>query len=111
MGWSGCRPVVEGGGHAWRLSHANQRNVLTLPLVQAALDIGYSPDAPPFLSPDVAYTTLRWAFCRLLRHRIRNKVAGGGGGGLAAHTGGMDMETPAGKTLIPHPPNQLVLGT
>ena len=30
-------------------------------------------------------------------------VLGGGGGGLAAHKGGMDMETPAGKTRVPHP--------
>ena len=61
-----------GGGHAWGLSHANQRNVLTLPLVQGALDGGYSPDAPLFSSPEVTYVTLRWAF-RLLRHCIRNK--------------------------------------
>ena len=35
-------------GHAWGLSHANQRNVLTRPWVRGALGSGYSPDAPPF---------------------------------------------------------------
>ena len=66
-------------GHAWGLSHANQRNVLTLPWAQGALDDGYSPNAPVFSSPEVTYVTLRWAFRRLLRHRIRNKGEGGAG--------------------------------
>ena len=91
-------------GHAWGLSHTNQRNMLTLPWVQGALDSGYSPDTPLFSSPEATYITLRWAFCRLLRHRIRKKGAGGGGGGgLAAHRGGMGMETPAEKAPVPHP--------
>ena len=60
-------------GHAWGLSHANRRNVLTLPWVQGAPDSGYSPDAPLFSSPEVTYIALRWAFRRLSRHRIRNK--------------------------------------
>ena len=64
-------------GHAWGLTQANQRLVLTLPWAQGALDSGYSPAAPPFLSPDVTYVTLRWAFGRMLRHRIRNKGEGG----------------------------------
>ena len=38
-------------GHAWGLSHANQHNVLTFPWVQAMLDGGYSPDAPPLFVP------------------------------------------------------------
>ena len=72
-------------GHAWSLSHANHRNVLTLPWVQGALDSGYSPDAPLLSSPEVTYITLRWAFRRLLRDRIHKK---GAGGGLAVHGGG-----------------------
>ena len=100
---------VEGGGvlvvtpwlrgeasHAWGLSHANQRNVLTLPWVQAALDSGYSPDALLFTSANMAYVTLCWAFHHFLRHRIRNK-------GVAVQRGSMDMETPAGKSPVPHP--------
>ena len=75
-------------GHAWGLSHANQCNVLTLPWVQGALDSGYSPDAPLFSSPGVTYITLHWAFCRLLRHRIQYKGAGGGGGRGWRYTGG-----------------------
>ena len=35
------------------LSDTNQRNVLTLPWVQDALDSGYSPDVPLFSSPEV----------------------------------------------------------
>ena len=53
-------------GHAWGLSHTNQRNVVTLPWVQAALDSGCCPDAPLFTSADVAYVTLHWTFRRLL---------------------------------------------
>ena len=75
----------------------NQRNVVTLPWVRGVLDSGYSPDAPLFSSPDI---TLRWAFRRLLRHRIRKK---GAAGGLAAHRGGIGMEAPAAKALVPHP--------
>ena len=63
-------PWLEGGGahargahargaHARGLSQTNQRNVLTLPLVQGALDSGYSPDASLFSSPEVTYITLR----------------------------------------------------
>ena len=37
------------------LSHANQRNVPTLPWVQGVLDSGYSPDAPLFSSPEVTF--------------------------------------------------------
>ena len=76
-------------GHAWGLSHANRCNVLTLAYVQGALDSGYSPDAPLFSSPEVTYITLRWAFRRLSRHRIRKGEAGawrytGEGGGAWA---------------------------
>ena len=45
----------------------------------AGSNSGYSPDAPLFSAPDVAHVTVRWAFRRLLRHRIRN--TGGGGEG------------------------------
>ena len=76
-------------GHAWGLSHANHRDVLTLQRVQGTLESGYSPNAPLFWAPEVAYLTLRWAFVRLLRHRIRNK---GAGGGMPAHRGGMDHD-------------------
>ena len=34
--------------------------------------------------------------------RIRKKGAGGGGG-AATQGGGMDVETPVGKTPVPHP--------
>ena len=75
-------------GHAWGLSQANQCLVLTLPWAQGALDSGYSPNAPVFSSPEVTYVTVRWAFRRMLRHRIRNKGEGGawryGGGGAWA---------------------------
>ena len=64
-------------GHAWGLSHANQRNMLTLPWAQGALDSGYSLGAPLFSSPEVTCVTLRWAFRRMLRHRIRNTGEGG----------------------------------
>ena len=96
-------------GHAWGLSQANERHVLTLPWVQGALDSGYSPDAPLFSSPEVTYITLRWAFRRLLRHRIRNKGAGGGGGGWR-HTGGHGHGNPYRENPCPPSPNQLVPG-
>ena len=85
-------------GHAWRLSHANHRNVLTLPWVQGALDSGYSPDAPFFSAPEVAYVTMHWAFRRLLRHHIRHK---GAGGGLAAHIGAWTWKPLPGKPRSP----------
>ena len=89
-------------GHAWGLTQANQRLVLTLPWAQGALDSGYSPDAPLFLSPDVTYVTLRWAFRHMLRHRIRNR---GEGGGLAVRGGGgaWAWKPLAGKPLSPVP--------
>ena len=94
--------------HAWGLSHANHRNVLTLPWVQGALDSGYSPNAPLFSSPEVSYITLRWAFRRLLGHRIRSKGAGGGwrytGGGGHGHG------SPCSESPCPPSPNQLGLG-
>ena len=97
-------PCLRGeAGHAWGLSHANQRNVVTLPWVQGALDSGYSPDAPLFSSSEVTYITLCWAFRRLSRHRIRNK---GAGGGAWRHTGGAWAWKPLpGKPLssIPEP--------
>ena len=83
MGWGGHGVLFVTlwsrgkAGHAWGLSHDNERNVLTLLQVQGALDSGYSPDALLISSPEVTYITLRWAFRRLLRHRIRNKGAGG----------------------------------
>ena len=102
-------PWLRGGaGHAWGLSHANQRNVLTLPWVQGALDSGNSPDAPLFSSPEVTYITLRWAFRRLLRHRIRNK---GEGRGVAAHMGGHRHGSPCREGPCPRFPNQLGLGS
>ena len=69
-------------GHAWGRSQANHCNVVTLPWVHAALDNGYSPDTPPFMSADVAYVTLRYA-CRLFfcGTGCGTWVPGGGGGG------------------------------
>ena len=64
-------------GHARGLTQVSQRLLLTLPCAQGALDSGYSPDVPLVFSPDVTYITLRWAFWRMLRHRIRNKGEGG----------------------------------
>ena len=87
-------------GHAWGPSHANQRTVLTLPWVQRALDSEYSHDAPLFSTPGVTYITLRSAFCRLLRHRIRHK----GAGGVWRHAGGAWTWNPLpGKTPVLHP--------
>ena len=97
-----ANPWLRGkAGHAWGLSQANQRLVLTLPWAQGALDNGYAPDAPLFSSLEVTYVTLRWAFRCMLRHRIRNKGEGGAwwyGGG-----GGMGMEAPGGKAPVPRP--------
>ena len=60
MGGLVVTPWLRGeAGHAWGLSHANERNVLTLCWAQGALDGGYSPDAPLFSSPEVTYVTLR----------------------------------------------------
>ena len=87
-------------GHAWGLSHANQRNVLTLPWVQRAVDSGYSPYTPLFLIPEVTYITLCWAFRRLVRHHIRNKGAGGGGAGGTRGAPGKPLP---GKPLSPIP--------
>ena len=88
-------------GDAWGLSHANHRNRVTLPWVQAALHNEYSPDAPPLRSAGVAYVVLCCAFCRVWQHQPRNK---GGGLGLAVHMGGggaLEMETSARKTPLP----------
>ena len=93
-------------GHAWGLGHANHRNVLTFPWVHVALDSGYSPDAPLFSSPGVTKITLRWAFLRLLRHRIRNK----GAGGAWRHTRGAWAWKPLPGKLLSPIPNQLGLG-
>ena len=94
-------PCLRGeAGHAWGLTQANQRLVLTLLWAQGALDSGYSPDALLFLSPHVTYVTLRWAFRPILRHRIRNKGEwgpGGTGGGAWA------WKHLAGKPLSPVP--------
>ena len=85
-------------GHAWGLSHAKHRNVVTLPRVQGTFDSGYSPDAPSFFSPEVTYITLRWAFRRLVRHRICNK----GAWGAWRYTGGEWAWKPLpGKPLSP----------
>ena len=98
-------------GHEWGLGHANHRNVLTVLWVQAAVDGGYAPNFPLFTLIDVAMVHLRWGFCRLLRHGIRNKGEGeasryteGGGGG---HKHG----TPSGENPFSPSPNQLVLWT
>ena len=78
----------------------NQPNVLTLPWVPGALNIGYSADAPLFSSCEVTYITLRWAFRRLLRHCIRNK----GAAGACQHTSGAWAWKPLpGKPLSPIP--------
>ena len=70
-------PWLKGeAGHEWGLTHASQRNVLTLPWAEGALDSGYSPDAPLFSSPEVTYVTLRWPIPRVdcpanLEHGVR----------------------------------------
>ena len=92
-------------GHAWGMKPRQPTQRDDLPWAQGALDMGYSPDAHLFSSPEVTYVTLRWAFHRLSRHRIRNKGEGGvggwrytgGGGG-----GGMGMEAPTAKAPAPH---------
>ena len=68
--------------------------------------MGTLPMPPPFSSPEVTYITLRWAFPRLWRHRIRNKGARGGGG-LAAHRGGHGHGNPCRESPCPPSPNQL----
>ena len=104
VGFFGCDPMVEGGGggHARDLSHGNPHNVPTLPGMQAALDSGYPPDAPLF------FVARRGVYHPALG--ISPSFAApepeqgcGGGGGLAVHKGGMDMEILARKTPIPHP--------
>ena len=77
------------------------------PWAQGALDSEYSPDAPLFWSPKVTYVTLRWAFRRMLRHRIRNK---GEGGAWRCRGGGMGMEAPGGKAPVSHPRTNLGWG-
>ena len=48
-GVSVATPWLRGeASHAWGLSKANRRLVLTLPWAQGALDSGYSTDAPLF---------------------------------------------------------------
>ena len=92
-------------GHPWGLTQAKKRLVLTLPWAQRAVHSGYSPDAPLFSSPEVTYVTLRRAFRRMLRHRIRNK---GEGGGLAVRGGGGHGHgSPWRESPCPPSPNQL----
>ena len=62
---------------------------------------------PFFLSPDLTYVTLRWAFRRMLRHRIRNK---GEGGAWRYGGGGMGVEAPCRKSPCPPSRNQLGQG-
>ena len=100
-GGFGCDPRE--AGHAWGLNQANQRNVLTLPWAQGALDSGYSPNAPLFSSPEVTNVTLRCAFRRMLRHRIRNKGEGGGAGRYGGGGGAWAWKPLAGKPLSPIP--------
>ena len=66
--------------NAWGLSHANQRNVLTLPWVQGALDSGYSPDAPLFSSPVVTYSTMCGHFSAFCGTAPATRVQRGPGG-------------------------------
>ena len=107
--WGGLvvTPWLRGeAGHAWGLSHANQRNVVTFPWLQGVLDSGYSPDAALFFSPEVTHITLRWAFRRLLRHRMRHK----GAGGAWRHKGGHGHRNPCWESPCPPSPHQLVPG-
>ena len=87
-------------GHAWGLSHANQRNVLILPWVQRAVDSGYSPDTLLFSVPEVTYITLRWTFRRPLAAPHPQQ---GCMGRLAAHTGAWTWKPLRGKPLSPFP--------
>ena len=100
-GGFGCDPVVEGGGQPCMGPEPLQPAQCTAPPLGAgSAGQWVLPRCPTFSSPEVTFITLRRAFRRLLRHRIRNK---GARGGLAAHGGGMGMETPAGKAPVPHP--------
>ena len=84
-------------GHAWSLSHANQRNVLTLPSVRGQWVLAR---CSPFFEPrgDIHHPALG-----IMPPFTAPHPKQGCRGGLAAHRGGMAMETPAGKTPVPHP--------
>ena len=79
-------PWLKGeAGHAWGLSHANQRNVLTFPRVQAALDHGNFSDAPLFTSADGSCRGHFVVICGTASGtRVRGRPSG--------TRGGMDME-------------------
>ena len=84
-------------GHAWGLRHQPPQ-CANLPLGAGSVAQWVLPRCPLFSAPEVAYITLRWAFRRLLRHRIRNK----GAGGAWQHTGGAWTWKPLpGKALSP----------
>ena len=61
--------------------HANQRNVLTLPLTQGAMDSGYSPDAPPFFrAPSWLTSPSAGHFAAFCGTASATRVRGGPGG-------------------------------
>ena len=101
-GGVGCDPLVAGGGRPCLGPHPSEPVPgADPPLCARGAGQRVLPDAPPFLSPEVTYVTLRWAFRRMLRHRIHNK---GEGGAWRYRGGGAWAWKPlAGKPLSPVP--------